>query len=185
MRGHRVARSMVVLAAGLALVGCEGIKDQLGLNKKAPDEFSVVTKAPLVMPPDFTLRPPRPGAPPTQDTQPRQLAREALTGRPSVLADRNLSSPGEAALLSKAGATNVDPSIRDTINRETTQLVQKDKSFTDALIFWRTPNLPGTVVDPEKEAQRLRENAAIGKAPSEGDVPVIKRKKKALLEGIF
>ena len=44
---------------------------------------------------------------------------------------------------------------------------------------------PGTVVDPQKEAQRLKENAAIGKAPTEGDTPVIRKKKKAIFEGIF
>ena len=178
-------RLLVGLLPAIGLIGCEGIKNQLGLNKKAPDEFTVVTKAPLVMPPDFTLRPPRPGAEPSQEAQPRQQAREALTGRPSVLADRNLSSPGEAAVLRKAGATNADASIRETINRETSQLVAKDKSFADQLIFWRKPDQPGQVVDAEKEAQRLRENAAIGKAPSEGDTPVIKRKKKAIFEGIF
>jgi len=190
MREHHFARSILRLGAiGLAataLAACEGIKDQLGLGKKAPDEFSVVTKAPLVMPPDFTLRPPRPGAEPTQEAQPRQLAREALVGgRPSVIADRNLSSPGESALLRKAGATDADASIRDIINRETTQLVSKDKSFADALIFWRKPEPPGSVIDAEKEQARLRENAAIGKTPAEGEVPVIKRKKKALLEGLF
>jgi hypothetical protein len=191
MREHRFARSILRMGAiGLAaaaLTACDGIKDQLGLGKKAPDEFSVVTKAPLVMPPDFTLRPPRPGAEPTAEAQPRQLARDALIGggRPSVIADRNLSSPGESALLRKAGATDADASIRDTINRETTQLVSKDRSFADTLIFWRKPDPPGTVIDAQKEQARLRENAAIGKTPAEGEVPVIKRKKKALLEGIF
>ena len=33
-----------------------------GLTKKSPDEFAVTTKAPLVIPPDFNLRPPMPGA---------------------------------------------------------------------------------------------------------------------------
>ena len=194
MRRHRFARpflrngarvvTAVTLAVGLG--ACEGIKDQLGFGKKAPDEFAVVTKAPLVMPPDFTLRPPRPGAEPTQEPPTRQLARDALVGRgSSILADRNLSSPGESALSSKAGATNADASIRDVINRETTQLVSKDKSFADALIFWRKPDPSGSVVDAEKEVQRLRENAAIGKTPTEGEVPVIKRKRKGLLEGIF
>jgi len=73
MRAVRLARSSVVLTSIVGLLGmtgCEGIKEQLGLNKKAPDEFTVITKAPLVMPPDFTLRPPRPGAEPTQETSP-------------------------------------------------------------------------------------------------------------------
>ena len=62
-RGHAIAR--LGLACGLIwlLAGCEGIRDQLGFNKKAPDEFTVVKKAPLVLPPDFSLRPPAPGAP--------------------------------------------------------------------------------------------------------------------------
>jgi len=191
MRKNRATRSAMQGAAAVLLLtslgACQGLKESLGLNKQAPDEFTVVTKAPLVMPPDYTLRPPRPGAEPTQETAPRQLARDALLGqnRSSVLSDAKLQSAGEASLLSKAGATNADPSIRDQINRETTQLVEKDKSFTDALIFWRKPDLPGTVIDANKESQRLKENAAVGLPPTEGDSPVIKKKQKALFEGIL
>ena len=50
------------LALAATLSACEGgIGDALGLGKKAPDEFAVVRSAPLTLPPDFTLRPPRPG----------------------------------------------------------------------------------------------------------------------------
>jgi len=43
-----------------------------------PDEFRVVTKAPLVVPPDFSLRPPAPGKPRPQELQPESAARTAL-----------------------------------------------------------------------------------------------------------
>jgi hypothetical protein len=190
MRKYWATRSTMrgLAALGLlsGLAACQGLKEQLGLNKQPPDEFTIVTKAPLVMPPDYTLRPPRPGAEPTQETAPRQLARDALLGnRSSVLSDAKLQSLGETSLLAKAGASNVDPSIRDQINRETSQLVDKDKSFADALIFWRKPAAPGTVIDAEKESQRLRENSAVGLPPTEGDSPIIKKKKKAIFEGIF
>ena len=33
------------------------------MSKRAPDEFAVVRRAPLIVPPDFDLRPPDPGAP--------------------------------------------------------------------------------------------------------------------------
>ena len=49
-----------VVALGLTLAACEGLKDTLGWNKQSPDEFVVVTRAPLTLPPDFTLRPPAP-----------------------------------------------------------------------------------------------------------------------------
>ena len=48
--------------AATALSGCDNLRQAAGLNKKSPDEFAVTTKAPLVIPPDFNLRPPMPGA---------------------------------------------------------------------------------------------------------------------------
>ena len=40
-------------------------------------------------------------------------------------------------------------------------------------MFWRKPAPPGIVVDPQKEAQRLRENAALGQSQETGDTPII------------
>ena len=52
-------------------------------------------------------------------------------------------------------------------------------------MFWRKTPPPGIVVDPEKEAQRLRENAALGQSQETGDTPIVQPKKRAFLEGIF
>ncbi|MGY8960888.1 MAG: DUF3035 domain-containing protein, partial [Alphaproteobacteria bacterium] len=59
----------VFLSLSLALVGslasCGGdskVGRILGYEKAAPDEFSVVKRAPLALPPDYGLRPPRVGA---------------------------------------------------------------------------------------------------------------------------
>jgi hypothetical protein len=52
-------------------------------------------------------------------------------------------------------------------------------------MFWRTPEDRSPVVDAPREAQRLRENAALGKPVDDGETPTIQRRKKALLEGIF
>jgi len=43
---------------GMTLMGCEGIRQATGAAKLPPDEFTVLTKAPLVLPPDYNLRPP-------------------------------------------------------------------------------------------------------------------------------
>ncbi|MDP6691152.1 MAG: DUF3035 domain-containing protein [Alphaproteobacteria bacterium] len=198
----------VAIAALLAfgLTACDTIKEQAGLTKKAPDEFTVITKAPLVMPPDFSLRPPRPGAKRPQEVQPRDRARAAIAsaskGRKnssakaqqaardalSTAAGKSASGKavgGELALLQKAGAANADPAIREIVNRETSVLAEKDKSFADRLLFWQDKPAYGAAVDASKEARRLREAAAAGEAPNKGETPVIKRRKRGWLEGIF
>ena len=52
----------IVLAgsAALVLAGCAGGGP---FQRQRPDEFAVACNAPLVVPPDFALAPPRPGQP--------------------------------------------------------------------------------------------------------------------------
>ena len=176
----------------LPLTGCQGVRDAVGLDKRAPDEFTVLKKPPLILPPDFNLRPPGPGAPPGSERRSQESARAALSGSATAPGGRGAApargsgrSDGEAALLQRAGAGAVNPSIRAIILRETTQLSEKDESFADRLIFWGKPQLPGDVVDAKRESQRLRQARAGGVPPSVGETPTIKRRKRALLEGIF
>jgi hypothetical protein len=186
-------RSFIIAGAIVAMVlgGCDRVRETVGLTKRAPDEFTVVTKAPLVIPPNFSLRPPQPGARRPQETQPRDRARRALvsSGRGGQAAAAASvpegSSGGEGALLKQAGALDADPSIRATIDRETTQMAEQDSSFAERLIFWQDKPAYGSTLDAEKEAKRLRENAAAGRPVTEGDTPVIKRRKRGILEGIF
>ena len=197
-------RSGVLLASVmlLGLSACDTLKEQAGLTKKAPDEFTIITKAPLVMPPDFSLRPPRPGAKGPQEIQPKERARTALLGSRATAArarqagEKTLAGAAgtssgkkamgaELAILQKAGATGTNSSIRQIVNRETTVLAEKDKSFTDRLIFWQKKPPQGATVDAGKEAKRLREAAASGGATDAVATPVIKRRKRGWLEGVF
>ena len=194
--GRALGIVAVVCLGSLPLTGCEGVRDAVGLNKRVPDEFTVLKKPPLVLPPDFNLRPPGPGGPPGSEGRSQDSARAALSGAgttPRVRAAGSGAAPskvsgrsdGEAALLQRAGASAGNPSIRQIILRETTQLSEKDQSFADRLIFWRKPQPPGDVVDAEKESQRLRQARASGVPRNVGETPTIKRRKRALLEGIF
>ncbi|MCH7793842.1 MAG: DUF3035 domain-containing protein [Proteobacteria bacterium] len=176
----------------LALSACEGVRDQLGLNKQSPDEFRVISRAPLSLPPDFTLRPPEPGIPRPQEGTATQQARKAVfrleQPKTQPLNERVKADGrtlGELSLLKAAGADQIDPGIRRTINLETQQLNAESEDFIDALIFWRDKETPGRVVDAAAETKRLRENAALGKAVTAGETPTIERKSKALLEGLF
>lgn len=184
-------RPLLLAAFALAVSGCDETRKAIGWDKNPPDEFRVVTRAPLSVPPEFGLRPPAPGAPRPQEGTATDQARTAITGaRPGARPGQptgsvSRQSGGETALLARAGADRADPSIRATVDREAAALADADRSFTDRLIFWRTPDPPGTVVDAERENRRLRENQALGRATTEGETPIIRRRQRGLLEGIF
>ena len=132
MSFNRVA-VVAVLMAGAGLVGCTSTKEALGMTKVVPDEFRVVAKAPLVVPPDYALRPPAPGEPRPQELQPESAARNALLGRREAQ-DRD---DGEKLLVAKAGAEHADPLIRFVVDDETGDLAHKDKSWSDKVMFWK------------------------------------------------
>jgi hypothetical protein len=186
-RRRQIALPAMLLAAGLAVSACGDTRKALGFDKAPPDEFKIVNRAPLSLPPDYALRPPTPGAArPQEQTIPDQARQVVLGGqtqpRPAVPAG---ASAGEAALLAKVGAPRSDPRIRETVDRESAAIVDADRTFLDRIVFWRKPDEPGTVVDPQREAQRLRENQALGRSASDGDTPIIRRRRKGALEGIF
>lgn len=177
---------LALVACGLAACDSGSLRRSLGLDSRGPDEFRVVSRAPLDVPPDYGLRPPQPGADRPNELSIREQAKQTVFGAntPAVkmVAGRSV---GESALLRQSGAVDVDSSIRETVNRESAQLAQADRSLTDRLIFWREQPPAGTVVDPVAEQQRLRENAALGKPATEGETPIIQRKTHGILEGIF
>ena len=187
--GLRIAGAISLI---LALSACEGVREQFGLTKQSPDEFRVVSRAPLSLPPDFTLRPPEPGIARPQEGTATQQARKAVfrleqpkTPPLNAQVKADGRTLGELSLLKAAGADKIDPGIRQVIDFETQQLNSESDDFIEALVFWRDKEIPGRVVDATAEARRLRENAALGKAVTAGETPTIERKSKALLEGLF
>jgi hypothetical protein len=180
----------LIVLATVTLGGCSAFENLGGGKKYSPDEFKIVSHSPLTMPPNAELRPPRPGEPRPQETSTADQAREALS---PTLAARNVApdakvarsgDTSEQALIAKAGAGGIDPNIRATVNRDTRVLDDSNKGFIDSLIFWRDAPVTGTVVDPGKEQQRLRDAQATGQ-PSTAPTPKIVRRERGLLEGIF
>ncbi|KAA1056344.1 DUF3035 domain-containing protein [Azospirillum argentinense] len=174
----------------LALTGCSDVRRSIGLDRQSPDEFTVVSRAPLTMPPSLARLPePRPGAARPQDATSSAVAAASVFGgssRTAATAAAAGHTAGESALIAQAGAKGgIEPGIRNKVDQETTQLVVADKSWIDSLLFWQTQEQPYEVVDPKKENQRLREAQATGKALNDGTVPTIERKRKAPLEGLF
>lgn len=167
---NRVAAALS-LTAGLAalgagLSGCQAAGRALGVTKVTPDEFRVVTKAPLTVPPDYSLRPPAPGEPRPQELQPESAARLAIEGKEQAVT----RSEGEKLLVEKAGADKADPLVRYVVDDEFGALAHKEPSFADRVIFWRKdkPETQGVQtaqavgaetpapIDPKIEALRLK-----------------------------
>ena len=70
------------------------------------------------------------------------------------------------------------------VNKDTKVIADNDKTFIDSLIFWQDKGPSGTIIDPTKEQQRIKESQASGQ-PSAAPTPTIERRKRGLLEGIF
>lgn len=173
--GRAGALAIGLMGAVLVLGGCDDAREAFGLTRNTPDEFRVASRAPLSVPPSFDLRPPTPGAPRPQETAPRDLAVSALGGRSGDVAVPEQASAAEAALITQATPGGVDPDIRRTVDLESDDLLRANSSFVDDLLFWQEPALPGTVVDPTAESQRLSRTTALGEPINSGEVPTIER----------
>jgi len=119
---HIVKSTAILLATSAMLAGCGGG----GIfNRDRPDEFAVQRQAPLVVPPDFNLVPPAPGAPrPTEGTASEQ-ALDALFGGPAP------RSSVETSALDRAGSAA--PGIRSTVGDPGTATVAKGGATRDII----------------------------------------------------
>jgi hypothetical protein len=166
------AIALGLIAAGLGAGACSS-------GPATPDEFRVVRKAPLTVPPDYNLRPPAPGESRPQELEPDAQARVAVFGTET---GRD-ASEGEKLLIREAGAEALDRSIRSAVDYDASQTLRKNRSFADSILnFGKSGGDP--VLDPATEAERLRaEKVAVEELTGGGDV-LIRRKPASKLPGL-
>ena len=95
----------IVLPAALLLAGCAS-------GRRSPDEFAVTRGPNLVVPPEFTLTPPRPGQADPGAADPRAQALQALFGGPqprSAVEQRMLQAADAAGAALGARSVAGDP----------------------------------------------------------------------------
>jgi hypothetical protein len=107
---------LAVSAASL-LAACAGGGGLYGRDR--PDEFAVTRNAPLVVPPDFALAPPRPGQPSPTQVDSRSEAIQALFGGPAPRSD------AERQILRDAEADRAATGARSTVGDPATNVVDK------------------------------------------------------------
>lgn len=114
------------LLLGIGACHAGGHAGVFAARKGTPNEFVVGRAAPLVVPPDFALVPPRPGAPRPQEADSSTQALNAMFGGQAK------TSAGETALLNQAGA-NTEPGIRSAAGSPGTNVVDKGAATRDIL----------------------------------------------------
>lgn len=198
--------SLTFVALPLMLAACSSgsVTETLGLTRQAPDEFTVVSRPPLSMPPEFTLRPPRPGEPP-RGLPADEKARSLLTGKapadtpsdasqlvaPTVdtavtpVVQSDALSSAATNLLKRAGADKADANVRDQLQSDALAPapVDEDEGLLEGWLG--DGKKPEPTVDAKKEAERLKANKEAGKPVNEGDVPENKPKKPSFIDRIF
>ena len=113
----------IALTASLLLAACGG-------GKVTPDEFEVMDRAPLYVPPISDLRPPRPGEPRAQEIDPGRMAFEALFPGKKFRPQKPLSSL-EQRVLSQVGGS--EPDIRTNAGDDQVEVVKKVLLLADIL----------------------------------------------------
>jgi len=158
-RTRRLLRFAALGGMALVLVGCDSIREAAGVTKEPPDEFAVVTKAPLVMPPDYNLRPPKPGAAPTNQYSPTESAAASMFGEdPAEIAKQMTGdySQEEKLILATSGAAVSDHAIRQQLAADAKSMEATNDDLTNKLLFQTGPDpQAGNPLDSDSEKQRL------------------------------
>jgi hypothetical protein len=133
-----VKLALVASGATLLLSACgSGV-----LGRERPDEFAVTRNAPLVIPPDYSLAPPKNGeAAPSSDA--RAQALEALFGGPAP------RSSSERSMLNAAGSDRVALGARSVVGDPNTQVVDKGTVTQTILAAPAGPGRDATVTTPQ------------------------------------
>jgi len=122
--------AFLTAAAMGALLSAGGCSVFGGGPPAGPDEFRVVTKAPLSVPPEYSLRPPPAGTSVPAEADPARAPVAAAFGT-TIGAD---ASAAERALVAAAGANAVSPTIRSVVDYEEAGTVRKPRSEADEIL---------------------------------------------------
>lgn len=143
--GQKAARAAGIVIVAASLTACDSVRGALGLNKSSPDETRVTVFSPLVVPPDFNLRPPGPGGVdraslPQVPRRPRAGAVITGDGRiiGGVTGEEALpddASVGELALLRQAGALTPPKGVRGLAAQQELAVVRLNNLLTELILF--------------------------------------------------
>ena len=139
-----------LLTMSLGLSGCTAADSVLGRTKTAPDEFQVVIRPPLTLPPSFSLE--------AIDKIEAPLSTDAVSTTDETITNQaRVSVTGFDAVF---GTDEIIPNIRNRIDEETLG-VQIERRLPYQILFGGKPDV-GPVLEPNAEAKRVHEALEAG-----------------------
>ncbi|WP_240810561.1 DUF3035 domain-containing protein [Formicincola oecophyllae] len=151
-----------------SLAGCSG-EDAMrafGIKRTLPDEYTVLTRAPLAMPPSEKLVLPGAANANRPDESPRVQALQTLAPETALHTETGEGSKGQSELVLQAQHNAKAP--------HNAELGDADKGFVDSLMFWQGGGA-GDVVDSKAENARIKRDSALGRSFSEGATPTTRK----------
>ena len=163
--GRVAATCLLVAGIGLAVSGCSGFRKAIGEEKSSPDEFEVVVRPPLSLPPNFFASSSQlsEAAPSVSEDSPTDARTVAATELGSV---NGTAGAGYDAIFNFA---SVPDNIREIVDEETYG-IRFEKRVPLQKLFGGLPEI-GPVVDKFEEDQRIRRNMREGQFLTQGGTP--------------
>lgn len=157
--------SLTAIALGAGLSGCGGgdtVGEALGYEQKGPDEMTVIKRPPLIVPPDFNLRPPRAGEPRSEADAASRAARDTLIGPSSELAPE--TPDGSGVTLVNTSPTSATESAAERTKRTLSGQQDGEQSYD------KSP--------PLKPDEDQTVEVAVDEPPSAGQTALLSRTNK-------
>ena len=161
MTRQSIVTAIAVMIA-LGLSACSDFRRSIGKEKSKPDEFQVVVRPPLSLPPGFSE---------TADNiieKTETSKGDAQSQTAELLGANNVENSGFTGLFD---FSSVPDDIRTKVDEETYG-VQLEKRLPLQILFGGLPDV-GPVLDKMAEDSRLRKNRAEELAPTEGGTKAI------------
>lgn len=173
--GNIIIPAVLLLSVLLSACGDSSVKETLGLDRRAPDEFKVISRPPLSVPPQFELRPPTVEAGFNQP-QASEKAESLLLGKSSdssaaAATKPSAETPAENKFLRNIGADNADPDVKRKLSEQriNEQIKKENSGWWDKITGLPGGNEPQ--VKAADEAARIKNNQQEGKPVTEGETP--------------
>ncbi|MDA9643171.1 DUF3035 domain-containing protein [bacterium] len=111
----RLVFSLIFILNISLISGCGSeLSDVLGTNKLPPDEFTILTKPPLIVPPEYNLRPPAEGEIRPNAQQPNRQLQSILFGQNQT----DDFSSSEISLMTGSDVAEAIPNIKEVLDSE-------------------------------------------------------------------
>ena len=109
---------LVIISINLFLISCNTVRESAGVSRKVIDEYTVVEKPPLVIPPNFDLIPPDQIQSKNIENIDSELAKEILFGLDEI-GDKTISDDSLIQqIVNETEEENMEDNIRENIDKE-------------------------------------------------------------------